>query len=612
MVKKRISKEKNSGDDIFAGINVPSDVMKKMETLKGTLDKFKKEVLKKFDKYIIGIELLPPEKNDNVPVELKDKVTKKNKKDINVLVLVNDVESKKLSKEELIIKLEKVMNEIALKIDTFLKPKTMLVSELKEACFDGKYEILEMIGMGAIIHDRGMLSALKIAEVHKSMAIKKFEKYIVSYVAVGSLFRGDSNPNDIDVYVVVDDTDVKKMSRIELKEKLRAIIAGMGFEATKLTGIEAHFHVQTYILTDFWDSMKDANPVIYTFLRDGVPLFDRGVFMPWKLLLQMGRIKPSPEAIDMNMDIGEKLLERVKQKLLSVVGEDLFYAVMNPSQAALMLHGLPPPTPKETVKLMEEIFVKKEKLLEKRYVDILEKIRVAYKDIEHGKIKIITGKEIDSLLKLVEDYLKRITKLFNQIEKINEQKKAEDIHDSCCGIVRDALRIVSDKKSYDLEKDFKELLVDEGKLPRKALTIFKEVNKLDTDFKIKKLTKQELEKLRRDSYQFVKMMVDFIQKSRGVEIERAKIKFKAGDKFGEVLLLDNVVFITSDLEKKDNVQKASLGKKGEIGALKKSSLIEMEKHLVEIKIPERVFIKEKTFSDLRKLFGKDIEILVTY
>ena len=358
--------------------------------------------------------------------------------------------------------------------------------------------------------------------------------------------------------------------------------------------------------------MKDANPVIFTLLRDGVPLYDRGVFMPWKLLLQMGRVKPSPEAIDMNLDIGEKLLERVKQKLLSVVGEDLYYAALNPSQAALMLYGLPPPTPKETVKLLEEIFVKKEKLFEKKYVDILEKIRVAYKNIEHGKIKEIKGKEIDDLLKLVEAYLKRIQKLFKQIEKINEQKNAEEIHDSCCAVVRDALSMVTDKKIYNLEKEFKELLVDEGKVPKTAFKIFKEVVKLDSEFKIKRLTKQELEKLRRDSYQFIKLMVDFIQRSRGVEIERAKIRFKSGDKFGEVLLLDDIAFIIFDVEKKDDIQKASLGKKGELTDLKKSSLEELEKHLVGVKIPERVFIKEKTFSELKKLFGKDIEILITY
>ena len=253
--------------------------------------------------------------------------------------------------------------------------------------------------MSAPVYDpKDMLGAIKIAEVHKTMVLKKFDRYIMSYVAAGSLFRGDKKSNDIDVFVIVDDTDVKRMSRYELKEKLRSIIITQGYEAKDLTGVNKDFHVQTYILTDFWDSVKDAHPVMFTFLRDGVPLYDRGVFMPWKLLLQMGRIKPSPEAIDLQMDIGERLIQRTKGKMIGIMGDDLYYAILNPAQAALMLYGISPPTPKETIELMDEIFVKKEKLLEKKYVDILAKIRKYYKDIEHGNIKEVKKKNIYNFL----------------------------------------------------------------------------------------------------------------------------------------------------------------------------------------------------------------------
>ena len=144
-----------------------------------------------------------------------------------------------------------------------------------------------------------MLAAIKIAEVHKTMVLKKFEKYILSYVLAGSLTQGRATAtSDIDVWIVIDDTDVKKMSRIELKDKLRGIIIGMGIEAGELTGIKNKLNIQVYILTDFWESLKEANPIIFTLLRDGVPFYDRGIFMPWKQLLRMGHIKPSREAID--------------------------------------------------------------------------------------------------------------------------------------------------------------------------------------------------------------------------------------------------------------------------------------------------------------------------
>ena len=38
---------------------------------------------------------------------------------------------------------------------------------------------------------------------------------------------------------------------------------------------------------------------------------------------------------------------------------------------------------------------------------------------------------------------------------------------------------------------------------------------------------------------------------------------------------------------------------------------ELEKTLSSIKIPTRVFIKEALFEDLKKIYGKDVHILVS-
>src|SRR3989338_2782782 len=245
--------------------------------------------------------------------------------------------------------------------------------------------------------------------------------------------------------------------------------------------------------------------------------------MPWKLLLQMGRIKPSPEAIDMHMDIADKLIQRAKGKLLSVVGEDLYYAALNPAQAALMLYGLPPSTPKETVQLIDDIFVKKEKLLEKKYVDILEKIRKAYKDIEHGKTKEITGKEIDNLLFDIEAYLKRIQRLFIQIEKKTEVKTIEDTYDMISTVTNDAIQSVTKKNVNNTEKDLKAMLIDTGKLPEKVLKMYRDLMKIRKDYENKKLAKQEIIKLNKDARLYVKILIEFIQRLRGAELERAKV-----------------------------------------------------------------------------------------
>ncbi|AJF62896.1 MAG: Minimal nucleotidyltransferase fused to HEPN protein [archaeon GW2011_AR20] len=571
-------------------VKIPDELKKKFEQLKIKLDKFKKRVLKEFNEYIIGITLLPPKED--------------NKEAINVLVLVDDSDSKKMSKFELKDKLSNIIHKFAEEIDKNLNVETLILSELKENCFDGKYEILQLIAMSAPVYDpKEMLAAIKIAEVHKSMVLKKFEKYIMSYVAAGSLFRGDKKANDIDVFIIVDDTDVKRMSRYELKERLRYIIIEQGYQAKELTGVNKDFHVQTYILTDFWDSVKDANPVIFTFLRDGVPLFDRGVFMPWRLLLQMGRIKPSPEAIDMQMDIGAKLLDRVKGKLLSVVAEDIYYAALNPAQAALMLYGVNPPTPLETIELMREILVNKEKLIEEKHVKFLEKVRNYYKDIEHGKIKEVSGREIDELVKETKEYLERIKKLFVQLEKRKESESILDIYNACIAVTRDLFTVLNIKEESSLENTLKKV-VDSGELPRKFLDVLKRVIKARDS----KLSKAENEKIRREARSYIKNALEFIQRKRGFEKERSKVKFKYGEKEGELYLLDKKIFLIKDIKEKE-IMKTNLNENGSFGNLSKSSQEELEEELKNIKAHD-IYLKEKTVNSLKQLIGKDVEILV--
>ncbi|MDZ4226708.1 MAG: hypothetical protein U1B79_01205, partial [Candidatus Pacearchaeota archaeon] len=133
-------------------------------------------------------------------------------------------------------------------------------------------------------------------------------------------------------------------------------------EATALAGAKKNIlNVQVYLLTDFWESVKDAHPVMFTFIRDGVPLYDRGTFLPWKALLKMGRLKPSPEAIDMFMSMGDKSVKRAKQTLLDILVHDIYWSITTPSQALLMLYGLAPPTPKQTANDMKKYLLTRKK-----------------------------------------------------------------------------------------------------------------------------------------------------------------------------------------------------------------------------------------------------------
>jgi len=280
-----------------------------------------------------------------------------------------------------------------------------------------------------------------------------------------------------------------------------------------------------------------------------------------------------------------------------------------------MLHGVPPPAPKETAELMTEIFVKKEKMLEEKYVAILEKIIKNRKDIEHGLKKETTGKEIDEMLDDSDKYLKRINRLFTQIEKIKEEKDMLNIYDTIVTIIRDVLRMEGIEKVADEEvvKLFEDELIAEGKIPAKFLRILNEIIKAKKDYDERKLSKQEVEKVKRDSSAFIKFLVEYMQRKRGRELERAKIRVKHGNRYGEVLLLGEQAFIIHDIDKEEKeISKASINKDGSLGTIASSSLEEMEKVLAKIEIPPKVFIKEKIFENLKSVFGKDVEVLINY
>jgi len=601
---------------------LPKDVQDKLKSIKVKLDKFQKKILEKFDKYIAGITLLPPPKQDaqsqgqQLPQTSQQPPKPVDKDKINVLVLIDDSDSKKMSKFELKDKLGAIMNNIAQEIDKNLTPQTIILSELWQNCYDAKYDLLQLIAMSAPIYDKGMLAAIKISEVHKTMVLKKFEKYIVSYVLAGSLVQGRATPtSDIDVWIVIDDTDVKKMTRAELKDKLRAIIIGMGVEAGELTGIKNKINIQVYILTDFWDSLREANPIIFTLLRDGVPFYDRGIFMPWKQLLKMGKIKPSAEAIDMFMGSGEQMLKRVELKLKDIGMEDIYYAILTPSQAALMLHGIPPPAPKETAELMKEVFVKKEKLLEEKFVKTLDKVINIRKDIEHGDKKEVTGKEIDELLNESDKYLKRIKRLFSQIEKIKEEKDMVHVYETIVTIIRDVLRAEGIERIQDEEvvRLFENELISQGKIPAKFLRILNDILKAKKDYDDKKLTKSEVDRVKKDSNELIKFLVEYLQRKRGRELERTKIRVKHGERYGEVILIDKIAFIIHDIDHEEKeISKAKIKEDGSLGTTYKSSLEEMEKELVKVQLLPKTFIKAPIFENLKNIFGKDVEILINH
>jgi predicted nucleotidyltransferase/uncharacterized protein (UPF0332 family) len=569
---------------------ISEEVKKEMEKKKAVLDKVKKWILNKY-KFTMAMGILPPQAVPRIEEEEQIPEKEKNEKRVHVVVIVPEEQFKNLNK---------IKNEI-IEQHKSITPKLWfhLITpvDVWNFAMDTRYDLTSAIAMSYPLHDKGILGALRVAEVHKSLVIKKFEKYISSYVIAGSLVRGTATKtSDIDVGIIIDDTDVKRMPRLELREKLRGIIYQYIAEAQAIAGTKNKLEPQIWLLTDFWEAVKDAHPVMFTFIRDGVPLYDKGTFIPWKLLLKMGKIKPSPEAIDMFMSSGDKTKQMINRRLIDSM-IDSYYGVLNPSQAMLMLYGLPSPTHKETPKVFKEVFYDKEKIIEKRYVDILEKGVRLFKEYEHGKLKEISGKEIDVLMKDTDDYIKRMKKLRGQIEKVSNKNIIGQIEKDVFELLEN---LYGKKSKAELIKTFDKELVKKGKMPKKRLDTLKTIEKAVGEFKKGKFDKKDVNNARKDSTILINDLIDYGQRCDLVALEKTRMQLtnKKGDRV-ELILTDSGAFIIEGSTVKKVTDKKIVD----------SSIDEFNKAVKAQKGDLQVKADPDIFNVIKKEFG-DFEILL--
>jgi len=560
------------------------EAMKQFEKVKAKLEIFKKAAVKKYN-FTIAIGLLPAnayqmfEEDEGLPKEVIDS------KPLHLLYIVPEDEYKNIQKiKPELIKLIKDTGE-----NIWLHVKTPI--DLFGYGLDSKFDMLDAVSASYPIFDNGFLGSLRVASIHKTLVLRKFEKYVASYVLGGSLVRGTAGKDsDVDVFVIIDDTDVKRMPRMELLEKLRGIILDYIREATALAGVKNILNVQVYLLTDFWQSVKDAHPVMFTFIRDGIPLWDRGTFIPWKLLLLTGRIKPSPEAVDMYMKQGDQTEEFVKRRLMDTM-VDIFWGVTTPTQAMMMLAGEAPPVPKTIVEDVKKIFVEKEKIMTVDDLKTLEKTVTLYKDYEHGKLKAISGKEIDQLLHDALEYQKMLKSLRKKIEKKMQQKTAEELSEEMFKILR---TLFGEKSEKELIKEFDLKLIKKGKMPPRFSKIIRAVEEHQKKISSGKIESRDFEGFKRDLIELNKALVEYAQRADLIVAEKGAMQILYENRKAELVLLGSQNFIIENSQIRKIVD----------GKFVASTKEEFEKILAENKGKLSTKISGEVFEALKKELGK--------
>lgn len=516
------------------GMPSPQQAAEEAEKLKKQLEDFKKKLLKKF-KFTISLSVLPAQSFKMFEEDeglLKEEVEKK---PLHLMMVIPEDEFKNIPKK---IKPEVIKLIQESKQNLWLHIKTPV--DVWNYGLDSKPEFMDAVGQSFPLHDTGFLGALRVASIHKSLVLRKFDKYVASYVIGGSIVRGTADKDsDVDTFVVIDDTDVKRMPRLQLLEKLRGMIYDYIREATALAGVKNPLNVQVWLLTDFWERVKDAEAVAFTFIRDGVPMHDRGTFLPWKLLLQMGKIKPSPEAVDKFMKSGEQTDALIKRRMLDAM-VDIYWGVVTPIQALMMLAGHAPPAPKTIVQEVKEVLVDKEKLMGTKELKTLEKTVKYYKDYEHGKLKTLPGKEIDALLKEAQEYDKKMKELRKKLEARMTEHEATKLHDETFDLLK---KILGNKSKEQLIKEFEKQLVHTGKIQNRFVKVLKDISQLKQKAKGAKSSQTQVDRIKKDGLELVKNLTEYSQRKELVAIEKGVLQISYKGKIAELVLTDSTSFL---------------------------------------------------------------------
>tara|TARA_Y100000034_G_scaffold136444_1_gene212947 strand:- start:1334 stop:3199 length:1866 start_codon:yes stop_codon:yes gene_type:complete len=581
------------------------EINKQLDKIQPQAEKIKDSLLKRHKKDILGVVIsMRP-----APTPAGGAEPQSNKLLPNLLV-VSELKGKtNKQKIEHITTIEREGNALVKGGD--LRVSSILLEEVWDFATRGQYNILRNMVMGRIIHDKGdWIKSLKAVELHKMKMLRKFEKYVVTYVMAGSLIRGEAREDsDIDVSIVIDDTDVTRTTSNELVLRLRDISTKFARESEREAGIRGKLNIQVWILTRFWEGLKRAEPVFYTTLRDAVPLYDRGMFAPWKLMLKKGLLTPSPEAIQKYLKDGRAYLNRTNLKFRDISVEDFFWSTSLPIQGLLMLVGTPPGSPNHLAGQMRKDLVKPG-LIEDKYVKIWENILKTRKDIEHGKLKEVTPEKVTKLYHGADELLKRVEKAYGDVERKKVSEKVKKISEQVKEDVQLVLKVAGVKASKKgLDNALKSELVDRGLARSTYLDLVKNAQNIDE--KLATLAEAEslmfgLDKIRDET-------INIINAEKGLNKDKYKITLKYGagerQKMAILWLFGEEAFLIKDSSGSSKIVKYIIDKKGRLTNEKESSLKVLENKLSTFE-GGQTRITSRTINSLKDILDDNLQLMI--
>jgi predicted nucleotidyltransferase len=341
----------------------------------------------------------------------------------------------------------------------------------------------------------------------------------VKVVAVwGSVAKGEhGHDSDIDTLVVLDDTKLQKDVPDDAKKKIRKKVTDLAKETDDRITIQ-YFP----FLTEFWDSLRKGEPLAIEAVRNGEPVYDTGIFMPAKRLLERGKISGTQESVKKRLKLGAAGYKKAEKTMKSSLPHKLEQAMANAGQAPIMLSGANPPPKEKVPEKLEEMFVEKD-MLEEEFVEIAEELH-DFGNLGEKNPEEVTGEKLDEMMDKTDDFVRRMHKLVSQMGARKKVKGLVDDYKKFLKANVAALR-AQDVEPPEDKDDLPQVVEENLDVDEEHLEMFdrwETVVEKVKDKELDDLEDKEIYELKNETREFIKEVGKDYQKMKEEETEEAE------------------------------------------------------------------------------------------
>lgn len=259
------------------------------------------------------------------------------------------------------------------------------------------------------MREKSQKRRMEKAEEFSDKLVDKLGEKVKCVAVWGSVPKGEHGyDSDIDTLVILDDTKLERDVPDDARNKIKKKVTQLAKDTDDRITIQ-YFP----FLTEFWQSLRKGEPLAIEAVRNGEPVYDVGIFMPAKRLLERGKISGTRESVRKRLKMAAGGYKKAENSLRSSIPHKLEQAMANAGQGPIMLAGGQPPAKENVPDRLEEMFVEKD-MLEPEFIEKARKLH-DFGNLGEKESEKVTGEMVEEHLEMTDDFVRRMHELVSQM-----------------------------------------------------------------------------------------------------------------------------------------------------------------------------------------------------